>query len=250
MGKLTPLPPKHGSLRELKAYAQQYRSKEWRQFRKILLEIVENRCQICARGTEDNVVLQVHHLSYRTGAKPWEYSFNECLAVCKGCHAIEHGIIPPFEGWEYQFVDDSGALDEECALCSNEIRYVHHLTHARWGSIEVGCDCADLLMNASVASERQTELKRRVARRLRFIDSPRWRKRYNGSWAIRHEGHLIFIEQLKDGFAIKAYDMVGRNRKATLEEAKGLLFDKFSEPAFLKWLADAADVRRAALNGY
>lgn len=61
----------------------------WLAFRQFVLDIRGFRCEDC--GSTDR--LQVHHLTYKTGLFPWEYTCNEVKVLCRKCHAKVHGII-------------------------------------------------------------------------------------------------------------------------------------------------------------
>ena len=76
---------------------------------------------------------------------PWEYSENEVMILCKGCHLEEHGKIYPRSGWVYMGEDDLGDLLGTCELCGHDIRYEHSIYHPEWGTLIVGCGCADKL---------------------------------------------------------------------------------------------------------
>ena len=47
------------------------------------------QCENCCAPTK---TLHVHHIHYRNGAEPWEYSNRELEALCQICHAEEHRI--------------------------------------------------------------------------------------------------------------------------------------------------------------
>lgn len=78
-----------------------YRNKEWESFREEVFELDNHQCVRCNRTEFDGVVLQVHHKEYLKGKTPWEYPYEFCETLCKGCHAAEDGLIPPKNGWEY-----------------------------------------------------------------------------------------------------------------------------------------------------
>ena len=77
-----------------------YKKIEWKEFRQNVIESDDFKCTSCNR-TAKEVVLQVHHKFYIKGKLPWEYGTENCITLCKGCHASEHGIIKPKIGWDY-----------------------------------------------------------------------------------------------------------------------------------------------------
>lgn len=78
-----------------------YRTAQWMEFRREVIERQGRRCQRCDRSSDEGTVLAVHHPYYVSGRKPWEYPLSDCDTLCQGCHAAEHGIVPPQVGWEY-----------------------------------------------------------------------------------------------------------------------------------------------------
>jgi len=109
-----------------------YRSKNWKVFPAEVFRLDNHTCTMCGRSAAlGGLVLQVHHKRYLPGHKPWEYPYDLCSTMCKGCHAAEHGIVAPRVGWTHCGWDDLGGLDGECELCGNEIRYVFDLAIRR-----------------------------------------------------------------------------------------------------------------------
>lgn len=48
---------------------------------------VKMKCEVC--GSTER--LQVHHVGYKTGLLPWEYTCNDVKVLCRNCHARVHG---------------------------------------------------------------------------------------------------------------------------------------------------------------
>ena len=188
---------------------RRYHRKEWLAFRREIFELDGRRCVRCNRGPDDGVVLQVHHKRYRPGHLPWQYAYEDCETLCKGCHASEHGIVQPFLGWVIEGYDDLGALDGQCELCGTPIRHVFIVSHDKWPTLEVGEVCCDHLTSTTDASEHLGAEKRHKARRERFVRSPQWKLDGRGvqtrevkgiSISIRSEGERafrIFVEGTK-----------------------------------------------------
>ncbi|WP_123658819.1 hypothetical protein [Salinisphaera japonica] len=93
------------------------------------------------------MILQVHHQIYAVGKAPWEYAISDCLTLCKGCHAREHGLIEPDRGWTLLAIEDLGGLDGTCERngCGADIRYEHSTYHPKWGYMVVGSTCIEYL---------------------------------------------------------------------------------------------------------
>lgn len=73
---------------EIESYSEQLRDKRWKAFRKFIIDVRGDRCEMCGY----NKGLQVHHPKYRKGAKAWEYNCNEVIVLCGNCHMRVHGI--------------------------------------------------------------------------------------------------------------------------------------------------------------
>ncbi|PWQ94266.1 HNH endonuclease [Leucothrix pacifica] len=111
-----------------------YSAKEWHRFSENIKKRDKGICLKCNRGSPD-VVLQVHHEVYKEGRKPWEYNSSDCITLCSGCHAREHGLIEPTKGWSLLSINDLGGLDGHCEKkgCGNAIRYEYLTYHPKWG---------------------------------------------------------------------------------------------------------------------
>lgn len=196
---------------------REYRSPEWQAVKAWMIEMAEGRCERCGKSSEEGAVLQLHHHSYRPGARVWEYGIEELEVVCKGCHAVEHGIIRPWWGWAEDGAEDMGEPSQDCDVCGTSIRYVHTISRPGWGSLEVGSDCAERMCSDGSSEPEDLEIRRRVARRRTFLNSPRWqvqdrrhtivqksieielsesggnRLRLALSWALWALGHLLSV---------------------------------------------------------
>lgn len=67
-------------------YADYLRSPLWQRKRLEIFERDNFTCQHC--GTREKE-LQVHHMSYSHGTKPWEYPNDKLITLCKDCHENE-----------------------------------------------------------------------------------------------------------------------------------------------------------------
>lgn len=199
---------------------KQYRKSEWRAFRDEIIELDGRTCTVCNRTEDDGVVLQVHHKEYIPGKLPWEYPYDLCETLCKGCHAAEHGLIPPKTGWEYCGDHDLEDLCGTCELCGSSIRYVFYVSHEDWPTMEVGTVCCDNLTGTETASA----LRRKEDRKAKFISSPRWKE-------IEDELHIkqkkVEIEIFSNGtsYQLRMNGVGGKAKYSTLEEAKVKVFE-------------------------
>lgn len=68
-------------------YAELLRDPRWQRKRLEILNRSNFTCEDC--GTAERT-LNVHHVQYRKGAKPWEYEADELKSLCEKCHAWQH----------------------------------------------------------------------------------------------------------------------------------------------------------------
>ena len=196
----------------------------WQQFRDEILDRDFHACVKCGRSAKDGAILQVHHLKYILGRVPWEYLHSDCTTLCKGCHAVEHGIIAPRTGWKYVGHDDLGDLRGECDYCGNHIRHVFYVQHPDWQTLGVGTICCDLLTESGTASERIESMARMREKRERFVSSSRW-KEYGAMWSITQQRIDVQIRWTGSAYVIHLNGVTGTKRFNGLADAKAHVFD-------------------------
>ena len=202
-----------------------YRQKEWAKYRAEQIKLHGGVCAHCFRS-QDEVVLQVHHQDYTYGRLPWQYPHDECIVLCKGCHAQEHGTIRPSKDWWFIGEDDLGGLDGECEHCSKALRYAHMVSHPQWGTMIVGAQCCDKLTESTIASESHREYLNYIKRRKKFISSPNWEMDAAGVWSVERAAILIALVPTDGGkFCICLNRVKGKTEHATLLEAQMSAFD-------------------------
>jgi hypothetical protein len=197
-----------------------YQRPEWKAFSAAIIEHDGGRCQHCRRTKRDGVTLQVHHSIYRPGVLLWQYPPSDCLTLCKGCHAKEHGKIRPSTGWSLLAHDDLGELSGECELCNTSLRYEFHIEHLKWFSMVVGKDCCDKL----TGSEEASEIRIKDERRKRFLKSSRWKPNLKGI-EIRQMKMDFEIRNDAAGYFIFFVKKSGPKRFRTVDQAKSFIFD-------------------------
>jgi len=212
-----------------------YQTSQWQAFRKEVIELDGNRCNACHR-TEPDVVLQVHHKKYIPGRLPWQYSYADCETLCKGCHAAEHGKIPPKTGWQYLGYEDLGEVSANCELCGSNFRYQFFVFHPNWGSMQVGAYCCNALTATELASSQMDAQQRFDDRKHRFITSKRWIQ-ISEREIIRQDGIRIEIAVISDKFRIRMDHHLGELEYETLELAKAQAFDVIESGRAQRYLA-------------
>lgn len=215
-----------------------YRHTEWVKFRNEVIKLHGESCARCYRSRDDGVVLQVHHRNgYVQGRKPWEYGHTECEALCKGCHAEEHGKIMPQSGWQLVGSDDLGDVLENCELCGTDIRYVYAIIHANWGPMAVGTDCCDRLTGTTEASEHHNRYTKTIDMRKRFVGSKRWKALPNRDLHIRQKGIDVSIRATGAKFVVLMDHAVGKTEYDTILDAKIRVFDSINSGQAAIYLA-------------
>lgn len=202
-----------------------YRSSLWKAFRDEVIGLDGGVCVRCGRGRDDGVQLCVHHTRYLPGHKPWEYPHDMCDTLCKGCHAAEHGLIPPKFGWRLLGFDDLGEPDGNCELCSQEIRYVYLVSHSQWHPLEVGADCCDNLVGTMEASNHLESLVRYAKRLKTFVSSTRWKPVVDGSERFRRKSMIFEVLPRDSGFKVRLNGAEGKQLFASPVEAKRRVFE-------------------------
>lgn len=213
-----------------------YRSASWRQFRGEVLRLDGYACKQCGRQRKDGVHLHVHHKRYLAGHKPWEYPHDLCDTLCSGCHAAEHGLIPPKYGWTFVGHDDLGELSGECEKCGTAIRHSFLVEHERWGAMEVGEVCCDWLTSTQAASDHVESLRRHFDRRKRFVCSPRWQLDYAGELSIRQKDVHVSLVPHEGAYRLRVYGKLGKKVFPTELDAKAGVFDLVESGVISAWL--------------
>lgn len=100
----------------------------------------------------------------------------------------------PKDGWTCEDVTDLGAPVGVCEMCGHQIiRYVHHMTHPNYRSLDVGCICAGKMEgNIENAKQREQNLKNRQARKESFAKR-KWKISKNNNRYIKIRDHLIVL---------------------------------------------------------
>lgn len=180
----------------MKQRKRAYYNENWFKFSDAVQFRDDYRCTKCGRKKGD-IVLQTHHRKYKKGLEPWEYPLSDCISLCKGCHAKEHNLIEPSDGWTLISIDDLGGLYGICEKrgCGNEIRYEHLIYHPNWGYKTVGSTCVEYL------TQEDQYLSAEVIKTLRkigeFVQNSLWEigitKKGNKYFYTTHLHHEIRI---------------------------------------------------------
>ncbi len=201
-----------------------YRNEARLAFREAVFKADEHAGARCGRNEHAGIRLHVHHLRYLPGRLPWQYPLEMCETLCAGCHAAEHGEIPPREGWSLVAEEDLGDLAGNCQLCGTDIRYVFTVAHARWVSLDVGSDCCDRLTGTDQASQIERARRNRAARRRAFKSSDRWLAVEDGH-RITYKDFDVRVFGHEPRYCLEIGGIHGRKHYATLELAKLAAFD-------------------------
>jgi hypothetical protein len=72
------------------AYSDLLKDPKWQKKRLHILKRDKWTCKCC--GSKDKT-LHVHHFTYQTGKKPWEYPDDNFITLCYSCHEDEESFI-------------------------------------------------------------------------------------------------------------------------------------------------------------
>jgi 5-methylcytosine-specific restriction endonuclease McrA len=84
--------------KNVSTYSELLRDPRWQRKRLEILSQSNFTCEECGAGEK---TLNVHHIKYRKGAKPWEYSDFELKSLCEECHHWWHefkAVLEPLLG--------------------------------------------------------------------------------------------------------------------------------------------------------
>lgn len=173
-----------------------YYNSNWLEFSNAVKRRDGYHCLKCGQK-EPFVSIQTHHKVYKPGLEPWKYPLSDCITLCKGCHAREHGLIEPDCGWTLISIEDLGGLYGICERkgCGVEIRYEHITYHPQWGYKSVGSTCVEhLTQEDRFISQDVLKLFKNVSN---FIDTSCWDKKFskkgNEYLQATHSHHKIRI---------------------------------------------------------
>ncbi len=223
-----------------------YQSSLWQQFRQEVIELYGGYCKDCARS-EPEVVLQVHHRKYIHGLPPWQYEYRDCETLCKGCHAAEHGKIPPKSGWKYLGYENLGSVAGNCELCGSNFRYQFYVYHPSWGMMQVGADCCNALTATDLATNKLDADKKLSQRKRRFIRSKRWMK-VSGREIIRQKNIRIEISQRSEKFYIQLDLYPGEKYFDSQDAAKAHVFEILEDGRAQKFLARKNPINQTTMG--
>jgi len=100
----------------------------------------------------------------------------------------------PKTGWTCTGVTDLGGPTGVCEMCGHQIiRYVHHMFHPNYGTLDVGCICAGKMEgNIERAKKREQDFKNKQARKENFKNR-QWKTSKNSNSYIKIKDHLVVL---------------------------------------------------------
>jgi hypothetical protein len=216
-------------------YKKQYRNKKWNLF----AEKVKNRDDYkCIKCNREDVILQVHHLKYKSGLNIWDYPLSDCVTLCKGCHANEHNIGEPKDGWVLLSIEDNGECCSNCERdgCNKPIRYEHFVYHPLIGYKIVGSSCVKFLTKED--KDISKYIKNIYTNISRFCNQSEWlnditkngdsfKRSYYRTHELRIFGNYPYfsIQVLKDnGGLVYESSSIYKMPYKTIEQCKELIY--------------------------
>ena len=189
-------------------------------------------CEACGRNVASGAVLQLHHIKYFAGRKPWEYNLSELQVLCKGCHAEVHNKIMAHSNWQGNGEpDDLGDLIGTCDFCGIDFRYVHLLSHDVWGAIGVGTFCADFLTETKDATKARISIERKT----RFLKSTRWKNKLDGTTVISQQKLKISVVPNGTKFKLEINSKRGKKEFQSMLAAQEAVFAGIEDGTFVNY---------------
>ena len=102
-----------------KSYAEHLNEPEWKARAREIRKRDAYTCQLC--GATD-VLIEVHHRSYVSGRKPWEYEDAALVSVCRPCHETETFGRDSAEHYLLQTLRENGFCTEDLVELSTAFR--------------------------------------------------------------------------------------------------------------------------------
>ena len=121
----------------------------------------------------------------------------------------------PHKGWVCVDIEDLGEPDLTCEMCeSQEIRYVHHMTHEAYSEeLQVGCVCAGHMeQDLTAAKNREASMKSRASKRKRWV-SRRWKVSVRGNHWIESDGFRVSVYRKDKGWGAAVSEVGGTFEK-------------------------------------
>ena len=215
---------------------------------------------MCGRTRKkDGVVFQVHHKHYDESLEIYQYERSDLMIICKGCHAREHGLLEPNNGWILSDKYDNEDLSGECnrqktkikgqdELCDQAIRYEHYLHHPKGFHRTVGSTCVQhmvLTQNSDrifkslnetpekIISKRLSEDKYLKMTKKPFSNHTIKYKEYNSDFrgeAWSYESILSNDKEERDIVAFITLNLNGYYSLSLYQNNKAIQFKKASNP--------------------
>ena len=134
----------------------------------------------------------------------------------------------PKTGWVCTGVTDLGEPVGVCEMCGHQIlRYVHHMEHPAYRSLNVGCICAGKMEgNIEQAKKREQDFKNKQARKENFKNR-QWRTSRNSNSYIKIKDHLVvlYYNQKYDNWKYSLDNVFCQEVFATRDAAMDAAFD-------------------------
>ena len=134
----------------------------------------------------------------------------------------------PKSGWVCTGVTDLGAPVGVCEMCGHQIiRYVHHMQHPNYRSLNVGCICAGKMEgNIEQAKKREQDFKSKQARKESFKNG-RWKMSKNSNSYIKVSDHVVVLyhNKIHDNWKFSLDNVFCPEVYATREEAMDAAFE-------------------------
>ena len=106
----------------------------------------------------------------------------------------------PHSGWSCVGVTDLGSPCGVCEMCGYQIiRYVHHMVHPNYNSLNVGCVCAGKMEGDIAAAKRREQSFKNKQSRYENFRNKKWKQSRNGNSYLTVKEHIVIIYKTRSG---------------------------------------------------
>jgi hypothetical protein len=143
-------------------------------------------------------------------------------------------INVPHKGWTCIDIEDKGEPISLCEMCESQIiRYIHYMKHPQYEDIlGVGCVCAGKMEDNYVSAKiRDDFMKKRAAKRIRWINNSHWKISQKGNEWIKSDGYIIVMKQNGNIWSAliknedETFEKWSQRKYESVEQAKLSAFD-------------------------
>lgn len=144
----------------------------------------------------------------------------------------------PQKGWSCDSMEDLGEPSAICEMCeTQEIRYVHHMSHPRYPSgLAVGCVCAGKMEEDYKNAQNRERDLRNLAKRQQNWSRRTWRQSMRGNYYMNVDGFNLTLTENSRG-PKKSWSIRVVNRTTQKEQYSKQKYETLENAKVAAWKA-------------